>query len=64
MPDYRIAAREKFEVRTSYRVTAKTRAQAKRLVRTGKVAYESHEVLEGRPGDELIEFLEVTLCKP
>jgi hypothetical protein len=60
MPEYRIEAREKFEDRTIYFVTAKTRAQAKRLVRTGKVAYESHEVLEGRPGEEFIEFLGVT----
>jgi hypothetical protein len=64
MPEYRIEARERFEVRTIYFVTATTRAQAKALVRTGKVAYESHEVLEGRPGEEFIEFLEVTRCKP
>ena len=60
MPEYRIEAREKFEVRTIYFVTAKTRAQAKALVRSGKVADESYEVLEGRPGDEFIEFLVVT----
>jgi len=56
-----IVATEKFTVRTTYRVTGEnlTVEEAMQQVRSGQVAYDSKEVLEG--GEEFVEFGDVTV---
>jgi hypothetical protein len=48
MPIFEVEALEKFVVRTHYRrVEAADAAEAERLVRSGKVAYDDREIEEG-----------------
>lgn len=48
MPKFTVVAIEKFRVRTVYtEVEADSPDEAERLVREGRVAYDSHEIVEG-----------------
>lgn len=54
---FEVEALEKFAVRTRYLVEATSQEEAEDLCKNGKVAYESHEIVEGE--DEWLETLGV-----
>ena len=54
---FEVEAIERFRVRTTYRVTATTAAEAEALCRSGDVAYESCSIEEG--DDEWVETLSI-----
>jgi hypothetical protein len=57
MPRFRVDALEKFLVRTTYYVDAKSKKEAERLCKSGKVSYEDSKTQEG--DEEWIETTEV-----
>jgi hypothetical protein len=57
MPKYRIEALEKFVVRTVYFVEAKTKRQAEKMCREGKIAYDEKTIEEG--DEEWIETVSI-----
>jgi hypothetical protein len=57
MPRYRVEALEKFVVRTTYHVEAKSKRQAESLCRDGKVAYDEKTIEEG--DEEWLETVSV-----
>lgn len=61
MPKYRVEALEKFVVRTTYHVEAKSRKQAKALCKGGKVAYDASTIEEG--DEEWLETVSVEECE-
>ena len=60
MPKYRVEALEKFVVRTTYYVEAKSAKQAEALCRAGKVAYDDKTIEEG--DEEWLETVSVEKC--
>jgi hypothetical protein len=61
MPKYRVEALEKFVVRTTYCVEAKSRKQAEMLCRAGEVAYDDKTIEEGE--EEWLETVSVEKCQ-
>ena len=60
MPKYRVEALEKFIVRTTYYVEAKSPKQAEALCREGKVAYDDKTIEEG--DEEWLKTVSVEKC--
>lgn len=61
MPKYRVEALEKFIVRTTYYVEAKSRKEAEALCKAGKVAYDNKTIEEG--DEEWLETVSVEKCE-
>jgi hypothetical protein len=60
MPQYRVEALEKFVVRTTYYVEAKSPKQAEALCKAGQVAYDDKTIEEG--DEEWLETVSVEKC--
>jgi len=60
MPQYRVEALEKFVVRTTYHVAARSPKRAEALCRAGKVAYDDKTIEEG--DEEWLETVSVEKC--
>jgi hypothetical protein len=61
MPTFRVEALEKFVVRTTYIVKAKSRKEAEFLCKIGKVAYDDKVIEEG--DEEWLETVSVEKCR-
>jgi len=62
MPKYRVEALEKFVVRTTYYVEAKSPKQAEARCKSGQVAYDNKTIEEG--DEEWLETVSVEKCEP
>jgi hypothetical protein len=60
---FRVEALERHIVRTIYRVEAKTPEEAEALCKSGQVAYDDKDVLEGEPEDEWLTTVSVEKCE-
>jgi hypothetical protein len=60
MPKYCVEALEKFVVRTTYHVEAKSPKQAEALCKSGHVAYDEKTIEEG--DEEWLETVSVERC--
>lgn len=61
MKTYTVTALEKFVVRTTYHVKAKSKTEAERMCQSGEVAYDNSEPLDGE--DEWLETESITAEK-